>query len=178
MAPNAELCQQGSISLHFLCNSELNPFYEFPVCERSVQGKAQCLEATWSFRSGKAAVRLCIIFERLIPLCCITQWTILTAPLFLSMNFTEERLDRGRRQCVYPAPCLWSSESGSRTAFRVTDYKGWYKSHLHTTLREDFSLLVFTHFILCWSLKQACWAHGKQFRWAQKGLSKMKIFGG
>lgn len=108
-APNTELCQQGSISLPFLHHSELQPFYDFPDCEQSVQGRAQCLETTWAFRSEKAAVWLYILCKSLIPLCCVAQWAILTTLLFLSVNFTEERNSRERGQHVHPARCLSSS---------------------------------------------------------------------
>lgn len=146
----------------------------------SVQGKVQCLEIIWAFRREKAAAWLYMLFRSLVPLCCVTQWTILTAQFFLNVNFTEEWSNRDRRQCVYPVRCLCSNKWGSHRALRIADYKGWNKTHLHATLREGFSLVRFTLFVLYQSLplKQPCWADGKQFRWAQTWFSKMKIFSG
>lgn len=47
-------------------------------------------------------------------------------------------------------------------------------------LSERVSLVRFILFVLYQSLllKQPRWADGKQFRWAQKQFSKMKIFNG
>lgn len=121
----------------------------------------------------------CTLCKSLVPLCYVSQWMRFTVQFFLSVNFTEDN-NRDRGQLIYPAWRLCSNAWGSHSAFWVADSEGWNKSHLHTTHREDFSLVEFTLFVSYKSLplNQPRWADGKQFRRAQKHFRKMKIFSG
>lgn len=113
------------------------PFYEFADCEQVYKGRHNIWKPL-GFSEVRRLQHDSVLCKSLMLLCCVSQWTILTALFFLSMNFTEEWSNRDRGQHVYPVWCLCSKEWGSHIAFEIADYKGRNKSHLHTTLREGF----------------------------------------